>query len=80
MTRHIEASYSVYRKHFEFTVDETKYDISGLVPGSVWNIGDGQFPLHPLNDWMIRIELRKIFIKFFKESIDENLNVEDVIF
>ena len=80
MTEHIDISYSIYEKHFEFTVNGIKYDISYLVPDDVWEIGDGQFPTHPIKDWMIRKELRKIFIKFFKKNIDKNLSAKDVVF
>ena len=71
---------SPFNKTLKFNVGEKDYDISNQVPESVWNIGDRQFPLHPLKDWEMRIEIRKIFVKYFRENIDENLIDDDVIF
>jgi hypothetical protein len=65
---------------FKFFLDGKEYDISSEVPDEVWNIGDREFPLKPMKDWEMRIELRKIFIKYFKENIDADLNEDEIIF
>jgi hypothetical protein len=76
----IEAYYGVWKKEFGFTMDGKDYDLSTLVPEEVWNIGERKFPLHPQDDWLIRVKLRKIFIKYFKKNIDKKLRASDVIF
>lgn len=69
-----------FQKTLKFNVVQKEYDVSDKVPEEVWNIGDRRFPLHPFKDWEMRKEIRKIFIKYFKENIDENLNEDEVIF
>ena len=71
---------SPFHKKLKFNVGEKEYDISGEVPENVWNIGDRKFPLHPFKDWEMRVEIRKIFVKYFKENIDENLDENEVVF
>ena len=71
---------SAFNKTLKFNIDGKDYDISDQVPESVWNIGDRKFPLHPFKDWEMRTEIRKIFVKYFRENIDKNLIDDDVIF
>jgi len=72
-------TYSIYSKTFLFNIDGIDYDLSNLIPDDVWNICT-KFPTHPEEDWRIRIELRKVFIKWFKENIDENIDENKVVF
>jgi len=81
MEKRINVNMSAFNKKLDFNVDGKHYDISDQVPESVWNIwGDRQFPLHPFKDWEMRTEIRKVFIKYFRENIDENLTENEVIF
>jgi hypothetical protein len=80
MEKQISVNMSVFNKMLSFNVDGKYYDISDQVPESVWNIGDRFFPLHPFKDWEMRTEIRKIFVKYFRENIDENLNENEVVF
>lgn len=76
----ITVEYGNYHKVLKFTFDGKEYDISSEVPERVWNIGQREYPIHPLLDWQTRKELRKIFIEYFKKNIDKNLNEDDVTF
>ena len=76
----VKGQFSAYGKQFSFTINGEKHDLSHLVPEDVWNIGGRKFPLHPEDDWKMRKELRKIFIKYFKKNIDKNLKAKDVVF
>ena len=75
-----DVNYSIWNKKLTIKIDEKKYDISHMVSENIWNIGGGNFPTDPSDDWMIRKELRKIIIKFFKENIDKDVNVKDMVF
>jgi len=79
MITEVRGSYSIYARNFLFRIENVDYDLSGLVPDSVWNIAKTT-PYHPEEDWKVRIELRKIFIKWFKENIDENIDENKVVF
>lgn len=80
MTERINVNISPFHKTLKFNVMGKDYDISNEVPEEVWNIGDRKFPLHPFKDWEIRTEARKVFIKYFQENIDANLNEDEVVF
>ncbi len=80
MTTQINIKMSAFHKTLKFSLDGKDYDISDQIPEEIWNIGDRKFPLHPFKDWEMRTELRKVFIKYFRENIDKNLNEDDVIF
>ena len=71
---------SPYHKTLKFYLDEKEYDISDKVPENIWNIGNRNFPLHPVYDWELRKGARKIFIEYFKQNIDAELDENDVIF
>ncbi len=79
-TSQINVNMSAFNKTLRFNIDGKDYDISDQVPENVWNIGDRQFPLHPFKDWEMRTEIRKIFVKYFRENIDKNLIDDNVIF
>ena len=74
----LRGSYSIYARNFLWKIDDVDYDLSGLVPDSVWEIAK-TLPYHPEEDWKIRIELRKIFIKWFKENIDKNIDETKIV-
>lgn len=76
----INVEYSNYHKSLKFNVDGKEYDISSEIPERIWNIGGRKYPMNPIDDWKTRIELRKIFIEYFKKNIDENIQEEDVVF
>jgi hypothetical protein len=76
----VDVSYSAYKKKFKFRFCNIEYDISDIVPEKVWNIWDRALPIHPMEDWKIRTELRKIFIEYFKKNIDINLRDDNIIF
>lgn len=76
----IDITLSPFGKTLKFSFDGKEYDISSEVPDEVWNIGAREFPLNPIKDWEMRIKLREVFIKYFKENIDENLNEDEIIF
>ena len=80
MEKQISVNMNAFNKTLNFDIDEKHYDISNLVPENVWNIGDRIFPLHPFKDWEMRTEIRKIFVKYFRENIDENLDENEVVF
>ncbi len=80
MTHRINVHFSPFHKTLKFNIGKKEYDISNDISDDVWNIGDRKFPLHPLKDWEMRIEARKVFIKYFKENIDANLDENDVVF
>ena len=77
MITEVRGSYSIYARNFLFRIENVDYDLSDLVPDSVW---PKKLPCHPEEDWKVRIELRKIFIKWFKENIDEDIDETKVIF
>jgi hypothetical protein len=78
--KYIEVKISPFHKTLEFSVGGQNYDISNKVPEWVWNIGHRKFPLRPNFDWEIRMQARKVFIKYFKENIDKNLDENYVVF
>jgi hypothetical protein len=71
---------SPYHKTLKFSLDEIEYDISNEIPESVWNIGNRNFPLHPIYDWELRKRAREIFIKYFKENIDSTMDENEIVF
>jgi hypothetical protein len=76
----ININMSSYNKMLKFFVGQVEYDISDRVPEDVWNIGNREFPLNPIADWQMRTKLRDIFIKYFKENIDKELDEDCVVF
>ena len=76
----ININMSTYNKMLKFFVGQAEYDISDKVPEEIWNIGDRKFPLNPIADWQMRTKLREIFIKYFKENIDKELDEDCVVF
>jgi hypothetical protein len=80
MTIRINVQMNAFHKTLKFSLDGKDYDISNQIPEEIWNIGDRKFSLHPFKDWEMRTELRKVFIKYFRENINENLDEDDVIF
>lgn len=71
---------SSYHKTLKFYLDEKEYDISDKVSEEIWNIGDRNFPLHPVYDWELRKCAREVFIEYFKKNIDPELDENDIIF
>jgi hypothetical protein len=71
---------SPFHKTLKFNAKGKYYDMSNEIPESIWNIGDRKFPLNPIKDWEMRKEARKIFIKYFRENVDKDLNEDEVIF
>lgn len=70
--------FSIHKQEFFFRINGIKYDISDKVPQEVWDIGKEFSPRNPIDHWKIRIELKKIFMKYFRENIDPNIQEEDV--